>query len=429
MPFQADSQIKVSRAAGFTLVEALVTLAVTALLVVGILGVFDFNNKVARVQTQVADMQQSLRVAQYEMVRYIRMAGRGGVPADRAVELRDNVGEAGGQGTILAGEDEPLVLRGSDVITVRGVFTTPVYQLDYVKPEDFDVDEAEGTGLIRLRDPSPTGIPQDLTPIREMMGLSGPPDDKATKEALILVSPIADNILAVVEFDPDATFKNVGSGIVTEDTPTGKVTTATIIFRFKGGSGNADEFAALAGGGVGGTFPLASAVTLGILEEYRFYLRDVRLAPGPDDPLTPTRLAPKLAMARVFPGTEKAYRDDKSNYLKLDLADNILDLQVALGMDRDGDGEVEGPPLAASANEWLYDDTADAAFTGSLGYVRINTIARTGRPDRDFRALRLEPLEDRVYKNTDLDLNDPASPERFYRRRVLQTIVDLRNLG
>src|SRR5215207_11467932 len=78
--------------AGFSLIEMLVTLVVTALLVVGILGVFDFNNKVAHVQTQVSDMQQSLRVAQYEMVRYVRMAGRGGVPSDRAVELRNNVG-------------------------------------------------------------------------------------------------------------------------------------------------------------------------------------------------------------------------------------------------------------------------------------------------------------------------------------------------
>src|SRR5262245_61486836 len=192
---QADSPARISRAAGFTLVEALVTLAVTALLVVGILGVFDFNNKVARVQTQVADMQQSLRVAQYEMVRYTRMAGRGGVPADRAVEMRDNVGEAGSQGNILVGQaDSPLVLRGSDVITIRGVFSTPGYQLDYVKPSDFVVHPDGETGTLFLRDPSPTGVPQDLTPIREMK-------DNGTKEALILVSPLADNILAIVEFE------------------------------------------------------------------------------------------------------------------------------------------------------------------------------------------------------------------------------------
>lgn len=403
-----------SSQAGFSLVEMLVTLAVMSLLTVGILGVFDFNNKVARVQTQVADMQQSLRVAQYEMVRQIRMAGRGGVPTERAVEIRNNAGLTGTQETILVGQDSPLVVRGSDVITLRGVFSSPVYHLNYVATETFEFDADTGAGRIIVRDPGPTGVPQDMQPIREMMGLDG---GSARREALLLMSPLSDAILAVVEFNPE------DSSLVTDDTGTGTITTATIAFRVTGGD-HADEMALLVPGGGGGVMPMINAVTVGILEEYRFYLRDFRPPAG----AAGSPMAPKLSVARVFPGTEVAYRDNPDN-LQLDLADNILDLQAALGLDRDADGDVEGAPLAATANEWMFDDPDDVAFTGRLGYLRVNTLARTDRPDRDYRAPPLEPLEDRVYEDGSSDLNDPAGPEVYYRRRLLQTIVDLRNLG
>ena len=39
---------------------------------------FDFTNKLSRVQTNVSEMQPSLRVSQYDTVRLIRMVGRGG---------------------------------------------------------------------------------------------------------------------------------------------------------------------------------------------------------------------------------------------------------------------------------------------------------------------------------------------------------------
>src|SRR5436190_4801967 len=67
-------------ATGFTLLEALVTITVTVVILVAILALFDFTNKLTRVQTQVADMQQELRIGQSDIVRYTRMAGRGGLP-------------------------------------------------------------------------------------------------------------------------------------------------------------------------------------------------------------------------------------------------------------------------------------------------------------------------------------------------------------
>jgi prepilin-type N-terminal cleavage/methylation domain-containing protein len=403
--------------AGFTLAELLVSLAVMAILLVAILTVFDLNNRVSRVQVHISDMQQSLRIAQYDLVRRIRMAGRGGLPQAQAVAMRNNEGLTGAQKTILVGQDSPLVVRGSDVVTVRGVFSTPVYQIDSANPDSFTVNPLTGTGTLKIRDPGPTGVPQDLAPFRRLLGNG---DDPAVPDAILLASPLSDAIYAVVELVP------ASSSVVTA----GGVTTATLEFKITGGLHTGDATAGYRSlYNSAGAFPLATVGSAGILEEYRFYLRDHR----PDGGVT-LGSAPKLSVARVFPGTEAAYGGDdesRDQNLGLDVADNILDLQIALGFDANADGQIVGAPaVAANADEWRFNDAGDAALGGNLAYVRLNTLARTDRPDPQFVAPLLEPLEDRDYTGSDLNLAPTnANPERFYRRRILQTLVDLRNLG
>lgn len=401
--------------AGFTLAELLVSLAVMAILLVAILTVFDLNNRVSRVQVHVSDMQQSLRIAQYDLVRRIRMAGRGGLPQAQAVALRNNEGLTGAQKTILVGQDSDLVVRGSDVVTVRGVFSSPVYQVDYANPASFTVDLVAGTGTLIIRDPGPTGVPQDLAPFRRLLGGGG---DPAVPDAILLASPLADSIYAVVELVPGESSVDTAGG----------VTTATLKFKITGGLHTGDATAGYRSlYNSAGAFPLATVSSAGILEEYRFYLRDHRPDGGVN---TGSPSAPKLSVARVFPGNEVAYGDDDEN-LRIDVADNILDLQIALGFDANADGQIVGAPaVAANADEWRFNDAGDAALGGNLAYVRLNTLARTDRPDPQFVAPLLEPLEDRDYTGSDLNLTPTnATPERFYRRRILQTLVDLRNLG
>src|SRR5262245_34161643 len=72
------------REEGFTLIEMMVSLLVFLVVILGVLALFDVNSRLARNQGRVADMQQSLRFAQYDMVRRIRMAARGGLPASLA---------------------------------------------------------------------------------------------------------------------------------------------------------------------------------------------------------------------------------------------------------------------------------------------------------------------------------------------------------
>ena len=121
----------------------------------------------------------------------------------------------------------------------------------------------------------------------------------------------------------------------------------------------------------------------------------------------------------------------------IDIADNVFDLQVALGIDLDGNGRVDiedagGAALATNADEWRWNDPADdpddTVWDGaSLQHVRLTILGLAQTADRQYISPALEDIEDRVY-------NEPAEPTggevqpRRYRRRLIQSTIDLRNL-
>ena len=113
---------------GFTLLELVVALLIVAAVIVGALALFDSTYRLSSTQLDRVDLQQSLRIAQREMSRMVRLAGRGGLPARVAVRVDHNV-----TGLNLLGDaDSPAVADGTDVLTVRGVFQAPVYLVDEI---------------------------------------------------------------------------------------------------------------------------------------------------------------------------------------------------------------------------------------------------------------------------------------------------------
>ncbi len=397
---------KISRASpgqgGFTLVEMSVALGVTVIVMLGILFLFDFNNRLTRVQTNVADMQQSLRIAQYDMVRMARMAGRGGLAGPQGVVVRRDVDD---EAHVIPDDDtSPKVLEGTDVLTVRGVFSTPIYQLSFTNPGAYVYPVSVGgtTGKAEICRVSPSGSLQDLSAISDRLD---------TAEALILVSPIGDQFYAVVELDP------MNSNDMTTTcpaVPAGQLQGLTVGFK------TVTSYSSLGAVGELAEVALSKVAYVGFLEEYRFYVREDHEIDNEDSALTPV-----LSRARFFPGTENVYGGEEA--LREDIADGIFDLQIAMGIDVNGDGSVSENLVDPDTDEWQGNSLGEDAITGGLKGIRISTLARTQRADAQYTAEVINQIEDHVYP---LDGTDRINAEkaRRFRRRLMQTVVNLRNL-
>lgn len=402
-----------ARQSGFTLAEMAVSLFVTVSVILGVLMLFDFTSKLSKVQSNVADMQQSLRIAQHDVVRLVRMAGRGGLPvgslpAGVAISVRNNVGP----GERIGGGATPRIVEGTDVLTVRGVFAAPIYRLPEPGRIDFDGVGGPGgatSGTIVIPAAEPANLAQDLEPLRQAIQRNRP-------EALVLVSRQNSSVYAVVELDP--------SNSVASDSQ------VTLAFHINGGQ-HAGSYRTLS---PSGAFPatLTAVAFVGLLEEYRFYVREEHANRGDDS----SDLTPKLSRARTYPATDVPYAEDEDNWQN-DIADNIVDVQVAFGLDTMNGGcsiaESESTCTIeetedGTGDDWLFNETSapePALLAGApLHYVRLSTLARTDRRDINYEAPLLVRLEDHDFSGSALNERE----DRMFRRRLLQTVIDMRNL-
>src|SRR5512143_1953163 len=87
---------------GVTLIEALLALIVGAIALLGLYELVDRSNILTKQQTEVADVQQSVRIGVSELSRIIRQSRVGGLSYANAVlpianngELLDNAGAVG----------------------------------------------------------------------------------------------------------------------------------------------------------------------------------------------------------------------------------------------------------------------------------------------------------------------------------------------
>jgi hypothetical protein len=402
---------------GFTLIEMIIgTFILVEMMIVGYL-LFDVSTKTARVQSDLADLQQSQRVANYDVMRNVRMAGRGGVRGPVAISLNDNVD---GSSFTLGGN---AVVDGTDVLTVRGVMSNPIWLLNV--GAGYTYDQGTSTGTLILDSQNTQGIAQDFTALEASL-------DDGLPVPLVIVSLEDPSIYAVVVLS--------GGGFSAADingdgTIGANERRATVNFDASISGTYNSSYLPLS---FGGSFPQALAqggapAWVGILEEYRYYVRD--------DTDSVTGNSPKLSRAQFYPNTNTLYRGDAANG-RVDIADNVADFQIALALDLNADGTIQENEGSPENDEWLFNhesdsDTdqywgindADAAWGGAqLFQIRISTMVRSERRDNTYISDYLPTLENHDLDSSPLPSSDDETAERRFRRRVMRSVVDLRNI-
>lgn len=440
--------------AGFSLIELLIAMVLAVEILIAALTVFDVHNKMSRVQMQVTEVQQSLRVSQYDIVRTVRQAGRGLLPAtftpvtgpggaewltSPAIEVRNNLIDDTDREVALGYTDTPLVVPGTDMIAVRGCISGRLLQVNSQIPGEFQPDTGTigviDTGQLILRRDVAAGREQSLSELLEP-GFDGP---------LIIQSATSRGLYAVAEVTQVA--GNADAVTLTLDWTSNLTPPNPLV--------NLPDLE-------------MSAAFACVLEEYRYYVRENYSVPGDAG----SELLPRLSRARMIPGTELPYASTLAN-LSLDLADQVMDLQVAMAIDTDWDVDGLGDGTAAnpgafiddadalgdddllyegttdderSTDDWLYNSSSDDAHANEfrvnaasttrpaqLLTLRINTVARTSRPDPGYQSPDFDAdpdhdwVEDNDYDQAPADVWKQGQ-NRNYRRRMLRTVVDMRNL-
>lgn len=467
-----------NRQAGFSLLELLVASVIMLEVMYGVLILFDSSTDFARMQTNLAQMQQAQRVSQNEVVRVVRMAGIGGLPSTierisptgdpivppdnspgfmpngLAIALVNNA-SPGAQIPVNATENDDVV-EGSDVLILRGAFETPIYYIAIDQQQALDITSwytPDGSGTFLLQNQVVT-VRNDLhggleQPLDDLIDRIDDAFDETPKrpEALIVrdtLNPAAYAILELTETGTRKTPYSCGSILPDGTQPMCidigvRLTNATHFAEY----GLLSRGTGLLAGTGGRTVELPDGTlvdfpkrigSISFLDEYRFYLRaDTVEEPTEDGTGVLDRLTPTLVRARFLPGTNVMIEEDR-----VDIAENVWDFQVALGFDLDGDGLVAEDPDNLSKEDTVlfnHEDDSDGGIqtptgvdswargTARLFFLRLNTLVGVESYDRAHQAKNIGLIED--IDRVD-DYND--HPYTTHRRRLLTTVVDMRNL-
>lgn len=488
----------------FSLMETLISFAMLVILLLAVLVIFERSARIGRDQADVAAIQQSSRIAHSELIRHIRMAGAGGLPltwkylpkpatpsgdatikwdspgafpTGFAVSLRTGVTTEQFELPSDTAGGNHIVVPGSDVLTLRGAFTLPVY---YYHPavQSGTWGTAPATKIDERKLEIPNRMGSDfrtsikplvdhlnkardnnqevLFLVRDLMNpdaygvlkwASGSGDNRLSVEDCAMNSQISGTqdgfqvgcIQVAVEFDPAQRYAMLGLGsslapnagsptFAMASSPTGSVT-----FPHQFGS-------------------------ISVLQEYRYYVRAEFEIPGDNT----SRMSPILTRTEFFPSLQET--PEREDFIEtIDVVDNVIDLQVAAGIDQDWsitapehgivtEFIVEGATDQRDQDEILFNHTNDMGepplgltrfdgmgFTNyvrwfhpklDVYFLRITTISQSQRPEREYVGAGLGQIEDcdRSVGFTVDGQNVNYNDDRKYRRRILQSVAELRNL-
>lgn len=486
----------------FSLMETLVSFAMLIILLLAVLVIFERSARIGRDQAEVAAIQQSSRIAHSELIRHIRMAGAGGLPitwkylpkpatptADAAVKWDSpgafpngfavtvrtgDIAEEFKLPSDKAGSDHTTV-PGSDVLTLRGAFSLPVY---YIRPAVQSKDWGGGAkiGSRTIEIPNRLGL--------EFRNALKPLIDHLTKardnnqEVLFLVRDLlnpdaygvlkwlsgsGDNRLTVDDCASDGNIKGTQDGftvgcivVAVEFDPAQRYAMLALGSSLAPNAGS-PTFAMATSPTGSVTFPHQFG-SIAVLQEYRYYVRAEFEIPGDNT----SRMSPILTRTEYFPSLQEV--PDSEDFIEtVDVVDNLIDLQVVAGIDQDwsitapGHGVVtenvvEGATDDRDSDEILFNHPDDMGepplglprFNGmgfekyirwfhpklDVYFLRITTISQSQRPEREYVGAGLGEIED-CDRSVGFTVDGQTvnyNEDRKYRRRILQSVAELRNL-
>lgn len=411
-----------------SLIELLIASILLLVTVGGISAFIQRASGIASGERGGIDLQQNRRGAEREITRSLTLAGRGGLPAGRAlpkipvpsgdvpyrlpdgIALRVENNVEADRRILTSDGTSPQVAVGTDILTIRAV-TGDLYRLG--KDALTRDHESSVTGRLVV-----TREGQDLSELEDLLA------EDEDSLALLIGSAADIDTYGIAELD-------AGNSIVDSE----QIVLAFSFFEPGNPSSQSDKPAkTYAELGPDGLFPLElfrqGAATVGILRELRYYIRHqekTEVPPGED-------ATDRLARAEVYPGLERAYQDDAAN-LAVDIAYGIVDLQVALGFDSAQGGTLAGGQGLITTpdgqnDDWLFNAEGEAkddpTFVDlspwALKEVQVWLLARAPWPDR----LHISPAIDRLGDRRNIELNTDAA--RRYRRAIANWRTQLRNL-
>ena len=100
-------------------------------------------------------------------------------------------------------------------------------------------------------------------------------------------------------------------------------------------------------------------------------------------------------------------------------AEGVEDLQIAIGVDADGDGALTEVGLAAGDDEWTHNRAGETQPAGTVRAIRLTLISRATAKRINATGQARPAAEDRA----------AATEPDGYRRRALTTTIEIRNFG
>ena len=340
---------------GFTLIEMMVATAVFAIFMVGILNLLDTSTKVSQLETSLTDTQENVRFSAYHLMRTARMMGSSLVPfADDSTGTAvwvagELISNASDTATTPFGTVD--VLDGSDVLTLRGFFELAPFFIDRT-------DVLTGPDRIQVRESDSGRVINRNFDLVQVSGLEG--------RGLFIMGNLDQGEYAVGQIDSGSAL----SGTAPDRTLTIPFVTGT------------SQWSDLNQSGVS-VPPTFDSYRVGVFDSYTYYVDENR--------------------------TLQRMRADSTGATSQPVAINIGSLQVSLGVDTNGDNQVDAWMPAPTA--------ADIAGNRVIG-MRITVLGRTNRTVTGW----IEPAT--TFQVSDLDIDDV---DRAAKWRRIQVEAALRN--